>query len=238
MALLIDDLSVWDIAFRWAGHDPDKLWLRIPLSVRDNFRSIIREIHHGHLDCLSLDMSKYHGDNLEEAKFHIRYWLDAIYDCSSGKRYDKTLLKWAVIDRQSFQVWCERHKVPLPEFWFPQGWGIEYEWPDDTPEEEKKPKAGENTEEKKIRLDENHRWQMACKQIAIMLWTRNPKLTIKEVASSTEVQELGGGKNRELETVQEWIKEFDPRDPSKKRGKKRKNNSGSENSDTSQPSEK
>lgn len=238
MALLDDELSAWEIGFRWAGYDPDKLRLRTPLTVRDNFRILIHEIHHAHLDCFSLNTSKYHGNDPDEAKFYIRHWLDAVEDCSHGKRYDRELLKWAIIDRQSMQEWCERHKVPLPEFWFPAGWGIEYEWPDDMPEEEREQQPGETSKEKKVRLDENHRWHMACQQIAIELWAKNPELTIKEVASSLEVQNLGGGKNRELETVQDWIKEFDPRDPSKKRGKKRKNNSGSGKPDPSQPPEK
>lgn len=238
MPLLVDELSVWDISFRWAGYDPNKLMLRIPLSVRDNFRTLVHEIHHGHLDCMTLFMDKYRGNDPDEAKFYIRHWLDAIEECSDGKRYDSTLLKWAIIERQSLQEWCERHKVPLPEFWFPLGWGIEYAWPDDTPEEEQKQQPGESVKEKKIRLDDNHRWQMACQQIAIVLWSRNPSLTIKEVASSSEVQKLGGGENRDLETVQDWIKEFDPRDPSKKRGPKRKNNPGSGNSGQPQPPEK
>lgn len=238
MALLNDDLSVWDIAFRWAGYDPDKLWIRIPLLVRDNFRTLIHEIHHGHLDCWSLDMCKYHGNDPDEAKFHIRYWLDAIADCNNGKRYDRPLLKWATIERQSLQEWCERHKVPLPEFWFSPGWGIEYEWPDDTSEEEKKLQPDESAEKQKTRIDMRHRIKMACQQIAFSMWANNQQLTNKEIAISSEVQKLGGGSEYELETVQGWLSEVDPRDSSKKRGKKRKNNSGSVNSDPSQPSDK
>jgi hypothetical protein len=183
-------------------------------------------------------MSKYQGNDPDEAKLHIRYWLDAIEDCSRGKRYDKTLMKWAIIERQSLQLWCERHKIPLPEFWFPPGWGIDYEWPDDTPEEIKTLIPGESSEEQKVRIDERHRTQMACQQIGLKLWAKNPQLTNKEISLSDEVQQLGGGSEYEPETVHGWLSEVDPRSPSKKRGRKRKNNSGSGNSAPPQLPEK
>ena len=227
MALLYDDLSVWEIGFRWAGYDQNKLWIRFPLSVRDNFRTLISEIHNGHLECMTLDMSKYSGNDPEESQFFIRHWLDEIEECSHGHRYDRKLLKWAHIERQLFQIWCERHKVPLPDFWFPPGWGIEYEWPDDTPEEENAQQPGESAAEQKVRIDKRHRIEMACQQIGLTLWMKNPTLTNKEIAFSREVQQLGGGSEYELETVQEWLSKVDPRDSSKKRGPKRKNNSGS-----------
>lgn len=238
MSLLNGELSIWEIGFRWAGYDPDKVWIRPPLPVRDNFRTLIHSILHCHLECDTLILEKWEPDTDIPPEDHIHHYLKEVFACINGENFDRGLLRHAIIQRYQMQEWCERHKIPLPEFWFQPGWGIEYEWPDDTSEEEKKPQPGESLEEKKVRLNENHRWQMACKQISIVLWTRNPKLTIKEVALSTEVQELSGGKNCELDTVQGWIKEFDPRSPSKKRGRKRKNNTGSENSDQLQPSEK
>ncbi len=238
MAIIVDQLSVWEIGFRWSCYDPDKFCIRLPLLVRDNFRTLIHEIHHGHLDCFSLLMEKYDGNDPDEAKFHIRHWLDAVEACSDGRKYDKALLKWAIIDRQSFQEWCERHKVPLPEFWFPIGWGIEYEWPDDTTEVEIDHKPDESIKEKEFRIDKRHRIKMACQQIALSMWVKNSALSIKEIAMGNEVQELACGSEYEIETIQEWIGAVDPRDPSKKRGKKRKNNSGSGNPDQPQPPEK
>lgn len=234
MTILADYLSVWDIGFRWAGNDPDKFYLRIPLAARDNFRTLINEIHHSRLECESLNTNKYHGDDPEEAKYYIRYWLDSVYDCTNGKRYDRKMLRWAGVGRQELQEWCERHKVPLPEFWFPHGWGIEYEWPDDTPAEITQPQFGESPKEKVARIDQRHRCEMACQQIALNLWLKDIQLTQKEIAITREVQELGGGSEYELDTVIEWLSKVDPREPSKKRGRKRKNNSGSNNTDSSQ----
>jgi hypothetical protein len=233
MALLINQLTVWELGFRWAGFDPDKIYLRIPLPVRDNFRLIIDQIYDSYLHCETLSTAKYLGTYKEEARYHLRYWINSIESCVEGESYDRELLKFARIDRNEFQLWCTRHKVPLPEFWFPVGWGVDYEWPDDTSEDQKSPLVGETVQESRIRLDDRHRIEMACKQIALTLWEKDPQKNIKDIANSNEVQRLGGGENYELETVLEWLGKVDPRDPSKKRGPKRKNNTGSENSDPS-----
>lgn len=231
MPLLHDELSVWEIGFRWAGCNPDRVWLRFPLPVRDNFRMLMDAILNGHLDCSTLSLNRW-KPGVDEAftkPFFIRTHLDAVENCVWGRRYDRKLLKWAQIERWAMQQWCERRGVPLPEFWFPPGWKIEYEWPDDDPTEEapvtsRDPAGNESTEERKQRVDKNHRIKMACQQIALAIWAKEPNLTIKEVAHRREVQELGGGSEREPETLYQWISAVDTRDPSKKRGAKRKNN--------------
>ena len=233
MSLLLDSLCVWEIAYRWAGYDPDKIYIRIPLPVRDNFRLLIYEIYNSHLESESLSMDKYYGDDPLEAIFHIRYWSEVIKECISSKKYNKDFLQFVLISRMQMLEWCQRHKVPLPEFWFPPGWGLVYEWPDDIPEEQKIALPGETTQKLKIRLDDRHRIEMACKQVALSLWAKNLKLTIKEIVFMSEIQDLAGGSNFEPETVQAWIGEVDPRNPSKKRGPKRKNNLDSENPDPS-----
>ncbi len=232
MALLHDELSVWEIAFRWAGRDPDRVWLRFPLQVRDNFRMLMDAILNGHLDCSTLSLRKWNPDtdDKELQQFFIRYHLDAVENCVWGRRFDRKLLRWARIERWAMQQWCERRGVPIPEFWFPPGWKLEYEWPDDDPTEappsnSSGPAGKESTEERKQRVDKNHRIRMACQQIALAIWAKEPNLTIKEVAHRREVQELGGGSEREPETLYQWISAVDTRDPSKKRGVKRKSNS-------------
>lgn len=35
MPLLVNELPVWDIGFRLAGHEPRKLWFRVPIEVED-----------------------------------------------------------------------------------------------------------------------------------------------------------------------------------------------------------
>ena len=54
MALLNNELSVWEIGFRWAGKDPDWPWIRIPLQLRDNFRTLIDAILNNHLERVTI----------------------------------------------------------------------------------------------------------------------------------------------------------------------------------------
>ena len=130
MALLNDDLSVWEIGFRWAGLDPDSWRPGIPLAVRDNFRTLMDAILSGHLHCLTITLEK-RGDDWEAPPlFHIRDDLDAVYECINGLRFKRKLLKWARVERWAFQAWCEGRDIPLPEFWFPPGWKLDYQWPE------------------------------------------------------------------------------------------------------------
>lgn len=224
MALLNEDLSVWEIGFRWAGLDPDRYWWRIPLPVRDNFRILVDAIWHAHLES-NISMEK-RGPGHEHVppEFFIRHHVDAINNCVRGKRYPRMLLQFMRVERWSFHIWCQRRNIPLPEFWFPPSWNIDYQWPDN--DEPEPSNSAESIEEQRVRLAKWHRIQMACQQVALSIWAKEPNLTIKEVAWRKEIQGLAGGSEAELETVEGWISKVDRRDPSKKRGRKRKNNPG------------
>lgn len=227
MTLLSDELSVWEVSFRWAGYDPGKFRFRTPLAVKDNFRNIMAAILSGHLDCSTLSLEKR---NLQEAnssppEFFIRHYMDEVHDCVSGRKFDRKLLDWASVHRWAMHQWCEQKGIPLPDFWFPSGWKIEFDQPYFDVDELTPANATETTEDSKQRIDKRHRVEMACQQVAGVIWAKECDLTIKEVAIRKEIQEFGGGDGYELETVMQWIRDFDPRDPSQKRGRKRKNKS-------------
>jgi hypothetical protein len=137
MPILNDNLSVWEIAFRWGGLDPRSVRWRIPLCVRDTFRNLMDAILQGHLYCDTLALEKWSQSTGDDPKSYIRYWLDDINDCIQGIHFSRKLLKWASIDRWAMQLWCERREIPLPEFWFPPGWGLEYKWPEEMADEER-----------------------------------------------------------------------------------------------------
>lgn len=129
MPLLIDDLSVWDICFRLAGHDSRKFWFRIPVEVEDHFRNLMDSILRGNLPCVTINLEKRAYDS-DEKEFSVYHWLDDIYDCIHGRHYNRKLLRWAQVERFDFKLWCERMNIPLPDFWFPLGWKLEYELPE------------------------------------------------------------------------------------------------------------
>jgi hypothetical protein len=129
MPLLVDDLSVWNISFRWAGLEPDQLWLRIPSAVKDNMRMLMDAILKGVLSCETITLEKRNFEP-DEKFISVYHWIDDFYDCIHGNYYNRKMLRWAQVDRFDFMLWCERMKAPLPEFWFPPGWNLEYDLPE------------------------------------------------------------------------------------------------------------
>ncbi len=260
MALLNDELPLWDIAFRWAGYDPDKLWIRIPLPVRDNFRVLMDAILQGHLPCETLLLEKWHPESDIPPEFFIRHYIDEIYLCIPGLKFDRKLLRWAMVERWAMQQWCERLGVPLPEFWFPKGWELEYKWPysdedesvpepepsDRHPGKEPEPRTEATDDQSspaqpveapvqpippamseieakgRRKLDQRQRRKIACQEVAIRVWAKQPNADVKVIANSYEVQELAGGKDSDFDVLLRWLGEVDPRNPSKRRGPKRK----------------
>jgi len=87
MPLLVDDLSVWDIGFRLAGHDSRKLWFRIPLEVEDHFRNLMVAILKGDLSCVTITLEKRDFDS-DEKVFSVYHWLDDIYARGNAGRVE------------------------------------------------------------------------------------------------------------------------------------------------------
>jgi hypothetical protein len=77
MPLFVDDLSVWDISFRLAGHVPRKLRFRIPLEVEDHFRNLMDAILKGELGCMTITLEKRDFES-DEKEFSVYHWLDDI----------------------------------------------------------------------------------------------------------------------------------------------------------------
>jgi hypothetical protein len=102
--------------------------------VRDNFSTLLEAILKDQLGCMTLMPQKWDGRDGEEAPFHIRHWIDDIHSGVQLQRFNRKLLRHAVIDRAEFRDWCERSSIPLPEFWFPTGW-TDYRYPGEDEEE-------------------------------------------------------------------------------------------------------
>ena len=147
MALLSDNLSVWEIGLRWAGHDPYKFRVFLSLAARDNFRLMIDSIWQGQLDCDTLSTDKWSEKDGEQMKpFFMRYHWAEFDACIAGKNPDRKFLRWAAISRWDMEAWCQGQGIPLPEFWFPPGWKRSFEWP--TYGEEEVQTSGQGTAEK------------------------------------------------------------------------------------------
>jgi hypothetical protein len=130
MPLLTDSLTVWEIAFRWENLDPRRICLRIPLAVQDHFRNLADAILSGDLACETITLEKREFSQ-DEKEFSIYHWIDDIYTCIAGHAFNRKLLRHASIGRYDLQLWCQRRNIPVPDFWFPPGWNLEYEYPED-----------------------------------------------------------------------------------------------------------
>jgi hypothetical protein len=202
---------------------------------------MLHAILHGHLECGNLLLELWQPNHDPEFDIsippedHIHHHLTNVMACINGDIFDKELLRHAVLERYEMQEWCERMKIALPDFWFPKDmdWQCHFLYGENGSHQLQSGSLDVNADEveSKSRNIVRQRIKMACQQIALSLWEKNPKLTIKEVAISSEVQQLGGGSKYELETVNGWLGEVDPRVPSAKRGRKRTNNLGLENSE-------
>jgi hypothetical protein len=209
MVTIVDALSIWEIGFRWAGQDPSRLWPRLPLLVRDNFRTLIQAIFESEIDCITLSMRKWTPDDGEDMKpYFIRHYMGEIEACVIGKSFDRKFLKWAVINRYAFYKWCKDQGIPLPEFWFPPGWKIEYESAEfDSAEQDASGSA---------------RSRVACQEIAKVIWKERPDSTIAALVKDPLVRKYGGGAHFDDETVRRWLSKVAPEEVKAKRGRPRK----------------
>jgi hypothetical protein len=247
LALISDSLSIWDIGFRWTGLDPDRFYFRLPLLVKDNFRILMQAILEGEILCETLTLAKRPSDSNADPDYYIRSHIDDVYDCIWGKKYNRKLLKWAVIDRNSFRFWCEIRAIPLPEFWFPTGWKYDFEMPEGGTQalraRHQEPSEGGlfslRFEPAYIDIEDNSSSildetfpdnlraskivSLCCQKIASTIWKDQPDRTIASMVKDELIQKYGGGDHYAEETVRGWIKVVAPLHVKNKRGRPPKN---------------
>ena len=241
MPILVEYLSIWDISLRWAGYDPRKYYFRIPLEAENYARILIDAIHNADLACESITLEKRTFEK-DEVKESFYYWTDDLFSTTSGQRISRKLLKWAIIDRLNFKQWCERMNAPLPEFWYPKGWNLHYELPENAyppglmhdlkfwPKEDREAYFGnlEKTESGKATITDlktrpNQEARIVCQHIARAIWRKEPDRTIASVANDPIIQEYGGAKSYEEATVRVWVQAVAPKEVSARRGRPPKN---------------
>lgn len=250
MALVVDQLRLWTIGFKWAGLDPNRVWLRIPPPVKDNFSTLLEAILNDHLGCATLSPQKWNGSEVTDSSFYVRHWLNDIRAAIHGERYNRKLLNHAVVFRSDFKDWCERCSIPLPEFWFPPGW-TDYRWPGDDegflvgttlPEYESPLRSGGDPSETDndapaassvgapatppdaTKLRPSQQACVACQVIATSIWKEEPGKTIADMCRDERILKLGGAGWYDEGTVRRWLQKVAPAEVSAKKGRPRKKN--------------
>lgn len=226
MPILSDELSVWEIAHRWAELDPSTPRLRLPLGVRDNCRILMSAILNGEIESPSLRLDKWSPEDGEDMRrYFIRYYMDEVYACIWGKKFNRTLLRQAMIGRYEMKLWCDAHGIPAPEFWFPSGWGYEYDWKSRDRELdpiESEPAGSDSSST----VRPSTAAKITCQQIARTLWKQQPERTIADMVKDSLIQEYGGAAVYTSATVREWLSAVAPAHVKNKRGRPRKKMGG------------
>lgn len=250
MPNLTNYLPAWEIGFRWAGRPAPKQAIRVPLEAQDHFRNLMDAILKGELFCATISLEKENTPR-GPSKFSVYRYLNDIEACIAGKKFDRKLLKWALIERGDFKLWCERRNIPLPEFWFPPGWSLAYDRRDDdllpgheyirqrwSPaewaawrDERQALKTKDaitpcHEEEVASNLRPNQKARIACQQIAQAIWQKDPNRTITSVSTDVFLKEYGGGKPFTQDTLRAWVKAVAPPNVSARRGRPPKNGGG------------
>ncbi|MEZ5489205.1 MAG: hypothetical protein R3F50_02685 [Gammaproteobacteria bacterium] len=248
MPLLSDSLSIWDIAHRWAGYDPDSYRIKLPLLAKDYARLLVKAVLNGEVFCETLTLAKRPSDSKADPRFYIRTHLDDVYACIHGVRYNRKLLQWASISRQEFQEWCESMAIPLPEFWFPPGWKYSFEMPEfgtrafwaqhQEPDEPDgfslvfrlpEESSGEDSQpspstEEAIPTRASQIAKLCAQQMATQLWKEHPDRTITAMADDEVIRRYSGASHYDARTVRKWLGEVAPVNV-KKKGRPRGKNS-------------
>lgn len=248
MAVLNEELSVWEISHRWVAMDPDSFRFKHSLIVKDKFKLLMKAILDGELFCETLILAKRPYDSKADPSYYIRTHIDDIYDCIGGIRYKKKLLKWAIISRDDFKEWCERRSIPLPEFWFPSGWKYEFEEPEfgtrafwashmepdepggfavrfEIPDEIRgthKVSISGNLDDDSasITLTESKKARFCAQTIAIQLWKEFPDRTIAEMSRDEIILKYSGAANYQSGLIK-WLSDVAPQNIKGKRGRPR-----------------
>ncbi len=207
MTLLVENISMWEIGFRWHGHSPDwPKWKKIPLEVKDSFKNMTEGMLRKRLIPMNLIMEKPGKNPKQPREFYFYTYIDDIHLINQGIKYERSLLKRIQFERVDFIDWCINENISPPSFWI----------------------SNSKINAHKIRIkggshNKDYKSKEKCRDIASRLWSENPNLTIKEIIFHDEIQNVRPDKTYTEKTLRGWINDLDPRPSSQKRGRPPKN---------------
>lgn len=127
MALNLDTLTLWEIAFRWHNLDPYQYPNNenIPLHVKDTIRLLAAEVYYERLYSKLLiereSKDAYYRRKWiffkEKYKSSVQDFADEFLACVRDNILDQTFLKSIYIPFWELEYWCNEYHVPFPAFW-------------------------------------------------------------------------------------------------------------------------
>jgi len=245
VALINSQLSIWELAHRWCGADPDDRTAIQRADVRDTLRKFAVETR----EILNLHNSRGEPDPDD----FLAFWRkgesrsplkDSIARCINERDYDVKVFDAAFVLKDEVEKWCRLNNFAVPAFWFREdelayfeqtrsrSWGnqpaIDFrtEQPIVSTDALGRPieTASETSAEAvpigKLRPSQRHR--QAVRTVARELWKHQPYLNIVQIAEHEAIIRACDGKRYEEKTIREWIKDLDPRPAGKRGGRPKK----------------
>ncbi|MDI1309720.1 MAG: hypothetical protein PSV17_09850 [Methylotenera sp.] len=217
--------SIWEIACRSNDLDPSMVDIKnLPLKLKDALKSIARATHYDE------KMSVLNSNGIENhsafhPKTHKRYDPKDIHskinDCYEKESFDKEFLETVFIEDEHFANWCINKNIPLPTFWFPNGWK-----PFDFEEKTLTVNVVDKDNKLDINLRPSQADKIACQAIGRTLWDMYPNMTIAAMCMHEAIQKYGNGKiYKGAHTLRDWLSEVAPENVKGKKGRPKKSES-------------
>jgi hypothetical protein len=230
-------LSIWEIAHRWSGHDPDHTdQNKLPLEVQDCLRSLTRalavyEEFHVHSEngikcCNPSDVVKIEEYNLDEPDLTTReegYWEhydartkkfnNAVNDldlCYKKRKYDKQKLEDIFLTKPEVYSFAKDKGLPIPEFWISELEIKEFDSHSVSEIPQNPDLVDERVRSGRPKIGDMDR--LVCRAVASAFWSKDSEMTIQAIIDHP-VTNIHGNSNAytSKNTVRNWIKELNPK---------------------------
>ena len=199
-----DYLSIWEIAHRWAGFDPEATDQE---NLPEQVRYLIHKLIEGYLSN-DLKLRRPNGYRVprEDQYFliwNINTWLNQLWKCLNENVFDKKKLSNYFVRRSELLNMCEKEAVEPPDFWTKQR-------PETT-----SVKPSINNRPKEEETD-----RFLCQAIARTYWDIDPNIHPAHMAKARAILLYANGKQyKDSDTIKKWIAEVDPQKDQRKIGR-------------------
>lgn len=194
--------SIWEIAHRWEGYDPEN---SDPRNLPDSVIHRIENISWAFFRRI-FPLREFSGrrilDERDLLSLLIFNWSrNRLIRCIERKTYPKKFLGGLYVLRPDLLKWCVEEFIDPPEFWQPASLGNKAG---------KTPIGRHRNEEMDKQL---------CQVIARTLWDIDPNIHPSHMAKSKALRQYGNGAHyKDENTVRRWIAEVDPLKDRRKTG--------------------
>lgn len=239
-----DPLSIWELALRWCGFDPDSALPReLPLACRDLIRDLCLA-GLGHINPLNVSGEEYLNSYIPFSTFVVESKVLKTLQAAANQRiFDPKFLDSVYFGKDQVAKWCIMKRRAFPHFWFrtddteyfleqweEQRGKYPYEWSPGYPAKQiqavDSPSAGLSGGNPSPSVGRkptaSQRDKLAVQAAAKLLWHQFPDMTIADLIKRREIDKDCNGAQYQLKTVRGWVSEVDPRNPLKKSGRPKK----------------